>query len=85
MVQRHGRQGNMCNTRAQQRGMPASLLCLPAPSSPQFSKGYRTIQVKSGKAYIRKASKGLLEGGREVMGDWKRMSSHLLSLCLRTP
>lgn len=41
--------------------------------------------MKSGKAYIRKASKGLLERGREVMGDRKHMSSHLLSLCLLTP
>lgn len=29
------------------------------PTRLQFSKGYRTIQVKSGKAYIRKASEGL--------------------------
>lgn len=41
-------------------GPAAPLRARPLP--PQFSKGYRTIQVKSGKAYIRKASVVLVAG-----------------------
>lgn len=33
---------------------PLLLACPACPSALQFPKGYRTIQVKSGKAYIRK-------------------------------
>lgn len=35
----------------------------------QFKKGFRTIQVKSGKAYIRKASRAEAQWGGEELAD----------------